>query len=112
MGEPRNVWTKKERYAPFNDLGLMSYDAWDAKEWRSALTPFSATMRYEGYGRGRSAIIFNWIDTETGLRYPMFVSDMDELLQAAVFVPASTCVRGAWEISKRGANYGIRLLKW
>lgn len=36
-------------------------------------------LKYSGYSRGRSSILFYWKD-ENGLKYPMFVKDFDDIL--------------------------------
>ena len=76
-----------------------------AVEWRPN-TPFSTTLSYEGYARGRSSAVFCYKDPD-GNRYQMFMTDMD-----AVILSGSTPISltGTFEFVKRGMNYGVKLL--
>lgn len=78
-------------------------------EWLP-IVPFSATLNYDGYGRGRSAAYLYWRATATQIRYPMFMTDLDAILQAGVMLPGrglSARLAGQFTIIKRGQNYGI-----
>lgn len=65
------------------------------------------TLRYKGYGRGRSAVTFYWVD-ENGHDYPMFIKDVDELLRQDM---GTSSVHAIFTYVKRGANYGIKFLR-
>jgi hypothetical protein len=65
------------------------------------------TLHYEGFGRGKSSVTFYWADDD-GHGYPMFVKDVDELLRQNI---GASSVRGVFTYVKRGANYGIKLLR-
>lgn len=65
------------------------------------------TLRYKGYGRGRSAVTFYWID-QNGYSYPMFIKDFDELVKLNI---GTSEIHGTFTYIKRGANYGIKFLK-
>ncbi len=64
-------------------------------------------LHYDSYGRGRSSVTFYWKD-DNGHRYPMFLTDMNDLLKQNVGV---SNIYGIFTYVKRGANYGIKLLK-
>lgn len=64
-------------------------------------------LHYDGYARGRSAVTFYWKDSD-GHRYPMFLTDMDDILKRNIGVSS---LYGIFTYVKRGANYGIKLLK-
>ena len=65
------------------------------------------TLHYKGYGRGRSAVTFYWIDDD-GHRYPMFIKDVDELLRQDI---GTSSIHAIFTYVKRGANYGIKFLR-
>lgn len=64
-------------------------------------------LHYDGYGRGRSSVTFYWKD-DNGHRYPMFLTDMNELLKQNVGV---SNIYGIFTYVRRGVNYGVKLLK-
>lgn len=70
------------------------------------MEPFESEMIIEDYERGCSAARFVARDTESGIRYPVFMSDMMALIPFMV----KGKVAGTWAASKRGANYGIKLI--
>lgn len=65
------------------------------------------TLHYQGYGRGRSAVIFYWVDDD-GHKYPMFIKDVDELLRQDI---GASSIHAIFTYVKRGANYGIKFLR-
>ena len=65
------------------------------------------TLHYKGYGRGRSAVTFYWIDDD-GHRYPMFIKDVDELLRQDI---GASSIHAIFTYVKRGDNYGIKFLR-
>ena len=65
------------------------------------------TLHYQGYGRGRSAVTFYWVDDD-GHKYPMFIKDVDELLRQDI---GTSSIHAIFTYVKRGANYGIKFLK-
>jgi hypothetical protein len=75
-------------------------------EWRTP-QPMRAVLVYEGYARGRSAAYFVWRHSITGTRYPMFMTDLDDMLRART-IPLQG-VLATWIECKRGSNYGIRI---
>lgn len=75
-------------------------------DWRDP-APFRAVLVYEGYARGRSAAYFLWKHYTRGTRYPMFLTDLDDILSSRT-IPKQG-VHATWIECKRGQNYGIRL---
>jgi hypothetical protein len=75
-------------------------------DWRSP-TPFRAVLVYEGCARGRSAAYFLWRHQITGTRYPMFMTDLDDMLSSRT-IPKQG-VDATWIECKRGQNYGIKI---
>ena len=65
------------------------------------------TLHYQGYGRGRSAVTFYWVDDD-GHKYPMFIKDIDELLRQDI---GTSSIHAIFTYVKRGANYGIKFLR-
>lgn len=73
--------------------------------WRDN-EPFTKRLSVVGTISGRSAKYFEWSDA-AGATFPMFASDMVELLRSAEIEPGGV-VRAVWIVRKRGSNYGIR----
>lgn len=74
--------------------------------WRANI-PFRATLRLLEVKRFVSSARATWRDTETGVRYPMLLPDLSELL-----VMGSICQGVStnwWMVEQRGRNFGIRL---
>ena len=65
------------------------------------------TLHYEGFGRGRSAVTFYWVDDD-GHKYPMFIKDVDELLRQDI---GASSIHAIFTYVKRGDNYGIKFLR-
>ena len=65
------------------------------------------TLHYQGYGRGRSAVTFYWVDDD-GHKYPMFLKDVDELLRQDI---GASSIHAIFTYVKRGDNYGIKFLR-
>lgn len=65
------------------------------------------TLHYKGFGRGRSAVTFYWVDDD-GHKYPMFIKDVDELLRQDI---GTSSIHAIFTYVKRGANYGIKFLR-
>lgn len=75
-------------------------------EWRE-VGSFTAIMQVSGMERGRSAARFILTDTQTGIDYPMFMTDMLDLIKRRHLMEGR--VVGNWEPKKRGSNYGVKL---
>lgn len=87
-----------------NQLGY--YDSFYAKELRKN-EAFKASLRYVGYSRGRSSAKIVFMLAETDRRVEMFLTDFD----AAVFHMVRGVVTGTFCYTKRGENYGVKLLE-
>jgi hypothetical protein len=75
-------------------------------EWRDNFE-FDALLVMTGFDRGGIGAIRAVFADEAGVQYPMFVSDLAELLRDAGVVCGK--VRARWTFAKRGkALYGIR----
>lgn len=66
------------------------------------------TLHYTRCGRGRSAVTFYWED-ENGHSYPMFLTDMDEILKLNIGCGE---IHAIYTYVKRGQNYGIKFLRF
>lgn len=75
--------------------------------------PWTGTLRLDDFYRGRSASRFIWYadgdPVDNRRTYPMFMVDMLYLLKADG-VSRGGLVHGRWDVAKRGANFGIRLI--
>lgn len=99
---------------PFDkQTGEMLHYAWawhngvDTLEWRDNYE-FTATLKWDGFQRGRSAAYLQWVDAE-GTHYSMFLQQFDEVMRAACL--HDDRARGVWTFCKRGENYGVRLVR-
>lgn len=114
----RLEWSKTKRTAMFekNTGSLLSYPlSWGSTEIKDVTEPFFASLRLRDTGRGRSSVLFYWendtLNKTPGI-FPMFVSDMFELLMREDlrmgYGPLH--LSGFWRVVKKGANYGIRFI--
>lgn len=98
--------------APFDEQGNMlpyhqpHYRTGYAAPTMGALPGDITTLKVVGMYSGRSAkgVL---VEDDKGRRYQMFVKDLIDILMAG----AGVTLAGPFEISKRGANYGIRRAK-
>jgi hypothetical protein len=102
---------KWDRKAPFKDGALIRYvrswsPAANGIEWRNADEPFEETLIYSGFCRGRSAayLVFK---NERGKVFPMHLADFDSTAAAM----RAGIVKGRWCVSKRGQNFGVKLVE-
>ena len=79
---------------------------WSDEVWKPN-KEVELTLHYQGYGRGRSAVTFYWVDDD-GHKYPMFLKDVDELLRQDI---GTSSIHAIFTYVKRGANYGIKFLR-
>ena len=104
-----NNLTDSERERVYNGEEVVkgfSYDENINEVWESN-KEVELTLHYQGYGRGRSAITFYWVDDD-GHKYPMFIKDVDELLRQDI---GTSSIHAIFTYVKRGANYGIKFLR-
>lgn len=69
---------------------------------------FDAVLSLDGMTRGRSAARFIWSDKE-GRKYEMFMADMLGLVQSGAVIERGCC-DAKWTFTKKGANYGIKVV--
>lgn len=96
--------------APYTDSGsLMHYVETRYGQQPNWLPndPFTATLWLVETRRGRSAAYFIWRAGD-GREYPMFISDMLQLVKSGVTIRPGGAVSTRWVVTKRGSNYGIR----
>jgi hypothetical protein len=74
--------------------------------WRDPTYTFDGVLEFQGYERGRSAAYFIFKNKETGAKYTMFLTDMEEILKHRII--AMGMIGGRWGFIKRGGNYGIQ----
>lgn len=104
-----NDLTDSERERVYNGKEVVkgfSYDENINEVWKPN-KEVELTLHYQGYGRGRSAVTFYWVDDD-GHKYPMFLRDVDELLRQGV---GTSSIHAIFTYVKRGANYGIKFLR-
>ena len=90
---------------PYDEHGSMrEYAGYGATEWRDN-DPFSATMQVVGYERGRSAVRVIMENEATNQRFPMFISDVVDLMMTSDIIDGK--VSGTWAGTKKGQNYGL-----
>lgn len=83
-------------------------------DWNLRLPPemrdvyvFEDVLTYTGYGKGRSAVHFNFKDS-AGRRYNMFISEFSDLIQRHTLKSGVT-PKLRWTFVKKGLNYSIKL---
>lgn len=64
-------------------------------------------LQYVDYSRGRSSVLFEYRDRITGNKYPMFLSNFDELLKNGIN-PVE--IQGYFEPIKKGQNFAIKYI--
>ena len=98
-----NNLTDSERERVYNGEEVVkgSNEVWEPNK------EVELTLHYQGYGRGRSAVTFYWIDDD-GHKYPMFIKDVGELLRQDI---GTSSIHAIFTYVKRGANYGIKFLR-
>lgn len=96
-----------DRKIPFSKAtGCMLHYAESGIEARLAvwkeLYEFDATLRFEEFARGRSAV-YAWMKDDAGLSYPLSLNDFEQ------FVPTMIKGRipGRWTFKKQGQNFFI-----
>ncbi len=105
---------KKEWKVPFSSDGSLFHYC-SAKEenspgvqWRDSEIVFDAVLHFQGYCRGRSAAYFMFKNKATQATYPMFLTDMEDILKNRII--ALGMIGGRWKAVKRGSNYGIKFV--
>ena len=93
---------------PFDEDGnQMTY----AASWQKCTEvdnyEFSATLRYAGFSRGRSALNITWEDTKTGKLYESGMAMLDEVL----FHNQSSMVSGVFTFKKQGTSILLKLIR-
>lgn len=106
MHFPESTWDYSEAVRADEGYGWKVPPREVGPEWRRN-DPFSATLWLAETRRGRSAAYFIWRSGD-GREYPMFISDMLQLVQSGVTIKPGGAVSTRWMVTKRGANYGIR----
>ena len=104
-----NNLTDSERERVYNGEEVVkgfSYDENINEVWKPN-KEVELTLHYKGYGRGRSAVTFYWVDDD-GHKYPMFIKDVDELLRQDI---GASSIHAIFTYVKRGNNYGIKFLR-
>lgn len=103
-------WDAKNPVVPFSMDGsqMLDYPGWDY-QWVGVPETFEATMRLIDTYRGRSAVRFI-LESEDGIQYPAFLADIEYMIKNSI-IDNGVFERRTWRFVKRGANYGIALVK-
>lgn len=106
-------WDAKKPMVPFNrnhmlDWAPSSYGN-STVEWVELQPFYAQSMEFVGYSRGQSSTKFD-VEDENGLQYPIFVSDLFEILKSGN-IYSGVIYGEVWKAAKKGANYGIRLVQ-
>lgn len=100
-------WDAKKPMVPFNRNVMLDYPNYGA-EWVELQPFYAPSMEFVGYSRGQSSTKFD-VEDENGLRYPIFVSDLFEILKSGN-IYSGVIYGEVWQAVKKGQNYGIKLL--
>lgn len=99
------AWSPLEPVVPYDKHGnMLHYPTRDSVPKDGQ--PFDASMTLVSMERGRSAAFF-WFKDELGHTFPMFMTDLTNLLKGPGIVYGKTS-HITWTYSKRGTNYGIK----
>ena len=77
-------------------------------EWK-VVEPFWAHLEVVTLNTGRSAKYVTVKDVDRRITYPMFVSDLIDVIRYAKVENGR--ISALWTASKRGQNYGIKVVK-
>jgi rubredoxin len=75
---------------------------------------FSATVRYEGYAKGRSSVQHIFKDVHDGFDYSMTSANFDELFKDILnnlVCPDCGTITDEFIFTKQGTQYGIKLYR-
>lgn len=94
---------------PFNEDGMMGYDdgPWRLKYVDNHIMELS--LKIQHFVRGRSSAKLHLIDVNTNLKYEMFLTDLEDMLKMGVITQGN--INGKFAFTKRGKNYGIKLIE-
>lgn len=118
--------THAEQFVPFNDAGdqigwsYLSYPEWVRRTKNLAAVPrasrydttyrpngpFTDTLTWKSYSKGRSSVAFVFRRQSTGTHVTMFLSDFTEAIPFLV----NGQLHGEFIYTKKGGNFGCRLL--
>jgi hypothetical protein len=105
-------WDKDHPLVPFRNNEMQHYGGYgynDNIEWVE-LQPFAAqSMEIVGFYRGAVSAAKIILEDENGLSYPMFLSDVVDLMRTANIFQGIVW-GGIWQATKKGQNYGIKLV--
>lgn len=73
-------------------------------EWRDNV-PFTETLVFEGYSRGRSAAYLNFKRQGTDIEVVVFMTDFVDMVPLMV----NGVLTSTFSYCKRGMNYGVKL---
>ena len=97
----------KKYKIPFYNGNLLTYIIGYNNEEMVENFVFEDTMYIKNVYRGRSSVTYNLVSLETKKEYPMFVSNLLELIQKCEI--KNGIVKAKFEFFKKGRNYGIGL---
>ena len=98
---------KKATYKiPFDkDGNQLSYDAYNVFSFVDNFE-FEDTLQYVSYGKGRSSVTFKFKRKSNGKTVNMFLTDIDKIMNKL----SHGEITGKFTFSKRGENYGCKLI--
>ena len=93
---------------PVDENGdMLEYDGYGyARSGEQEIVEFEATMKFKQYTKGRSSLRF-LLEDEEGGKWSMMAQCVDDFVERSV----NGVVTGKWIVCKRGANYGLLLIK-
>ena len=97
-GDPDHVPTAEEQKGIDHGWGIV--ERWVPN------TVFADTLQYVTYHRGRSSAMFEFKRASNGQHVYMFMTDIDNIVPK---MDKGTLV-GTFTFSKRGANYGVKMV--
>lgn len=80
----------------------------DGVEWRDADESMRLSLIFQGF-YGTSSAIAEFRETDGGKKYPMFTTELTDVIERNAFGPNGT-LSGEFRVVKRGRNFGIKLI--
>lgn len=103
-------WNPKRPTVPVDAKGnWLHYPSWYEQNATALVEPFDAVLEVVQMNTGRSAKYVTLRNVETNITYPMFVSDLLDVVRYGEVSKGR--MTGRWTVSKRGQNYGIKIVK-
>lgn len=94
---------------PHFESGMLGYDSHYGKVRYVKNHIMEMTLKFLHFSRGRSSVKAHFENIDNEQRYEMFITDIEDILLNHKFADGQ--ITGKFVFTKRGQNYGIKLLE-